>query len=152
MSIEINLAGKTAAITGAGRGLGKAIALTLAKAGASVWVGSRKEDQSKEIVKELQDMGYKAGYSVVDVSKLDEMKRFIDNAEKFGGEKLDIMVNNAGVVETDDFFETSVEQIDKLFDINIVGVSNALQTALPKMIPNKAGKIVIISSFAGQNG
>jgi 3-oxoacyl-[acyl-carrier protein] reductase len=70
MSIEINLTGKTAAVTGGGRGLGKAIALTLAKAGANVWIGNRKEEQSKETVKELLELGVKAGYSVMDVSKV----------------------------------------------------------------------------------
>jgi len=152
MSIEINLVGKTAAVSGAGRGLGRAIAVTLAKAGANVWIGSRKEEQSKETVKIIQDMGFKAGYSVVDVAKFDDMQRFLDDAEKFGNGKLDIMVNNAGVISTDSFLDTTAEEFKRLIDINVVGVSNALQAALKKMIPNKSGKIVVIPSIAGEKG
>lgn len=152
MSIEINLVGKTAAVTGGGRGLGKAIALTLAKAGANVWIGNRKEEQSIETAKEIQALGVKAGYSVMDVANFNDMQRFLDDAEKFGNGKVDIMVNNAGVIDTDSFFDTSIDQFKRLLDINVIGVNNALQVGLKKMIPNKYGKIVIISSFAGQKG
>ncbi len=152
MSIEINLAGKTAAITGGGRGLGKAIALTLAKAGANVWIGNRKEEQSKETVKELLELGVKAGYSITDVASFDDVQRFMDDAEKFGNGKIDIMVNNAGVIDTTSFMEITGEQFRKLHDINVMGVSNTLQVAIKKMMPHKAGKIVVISSIAGRKG
>lgn len=152
MSIEINLAGKTAAVTGGGRGLGKAIALTLARAGANVWIGNRKEEQAEQTVKEIQEMGGKAGYTVMDVANFDDVQRFMDDAEKFGNGKLDIMVNNAGVIGTDSFLDTTVDEFKRQLDINVVGVSNALQIALKKMIPNKAGKIVVIPSIAGRKG
>lgn len=152
MAIQIDLTGKTAAITGGGRGIGKAVALTLAKAGANVWIGSRKEEQSKETVKEIQNLGFEAGYSVMDVSKFEDMQRFLDDAEKFGKGKLDILVNNAGIVDTSSFLDITIDKIKNLMDINVIGVSNALQTGIQKMIPNKYGKIVIIGSIAGQEG
>ncbi|NLD92098.1 MAG: SDR family NAD(P)-dependent oxidoreductase, partial [Fibrobacter sp.] len=71
----MNLAGKTAAVTGGGRGLGKAIALTLARAGANVWIGNRKEEQAEQTVKEIQEMGGKAGYTVMDVANFDDVQR-----------------------------------------------------------------------------
>jgi NAD(P)-dependent dehydrogenase (short-subunit alcohol dehydrogenase family) len=97
-------------------------------------------------------MDFKAGYSVIDVSKAEDMQRFLDDAEKFGNGKIDIMVNNAGVLETAPFLDTTVDEIKTLFDVNIIGVNNALQCAIKKMIPNKSGKIVITTSFAGQRG
>jgi NAD(P)-dependent dehydrogenase (short-subunit alcohol dehydrogenase family) len=80
------------------------------------------------------------------------MQRFLDDAEKFGNGKIDIMVNNAGVVDTTPFLETTEEQFRKLLDINVMGVSNALQIAIKKMMPHKEGKIVVISSIAGRKG
>lgn len=132
MAIQIDLTGKTAAITGGGRGIGKAVALTLAKAGANVWIGSRKEEQSKETVKEIQNLGFEAGYSVMDVSKFEDMQRFLDDAEKFGKGKLDILVNNAGIVDTSSFLDITIDKIKNLMDINVIGVSNALQTGIQK--------------------
>lgn len=152
MPIKIDLTGKTAAVTGGGRGLGKAIALTLASAGANVWIGNRKEEQSKEAVKEIQALGVKAGYTVMDVSRFEDAQKFMDDAEKFGNGKIDIMINNAGVISTDPFLDITPEEFKRLLDINVVGVSNTLQIAIKKMIPHKAGKIVVISSIAGRKG
>ncbi len=148
MSIKIDLTGKTAAIIGAGRGIGKVAAITLAKAGANVWIGSRSENQSKEVVQQINDMGFNAGYSVIDVSSFDDVQRFLDEAENFSGGNVDIVVNNAGILETAPFLETSVEQIKTLFGVNIIGASNVLQCAIKKMMPNKSGKIILTTSFA----
>ena len=152
MAIEINLEGKTVAVTGGGRGIGRAIAILLAEAGADVWIGNRKEEQSQGTVKEIQALGRKSGYTVMDVVDSDGMDKFLDDAEKLGNGKLDIMINAAGVIDTDSFLNMSDAQFRKLLDINTVGVNNALQGAIKKMIPHKAGKIVVISSFAGRKG
>lgn len=152
MSMIINLEGKTAAVTGSGRGLGKAMALELAKAGADVWVSCRTESEAQQTVKEIQALGRKSGYTVADVAKMADMQRMLDDAEKMGNGKLDILVNAAGVIDTDDLLDIGEEQIRRLIDINIIGTSNAIQAGLKKMIPHKAGKIITVSSIAGRQG
>ena len=152
MSIEISLKGKTAAVTGGGRGIGKAIAMTLAQAGAKVWIGNRTEEQSVKTVNEMKELGYEAGYTNMDVASYDDMKRFLDDAEKFGDGKLDIVVNAAGIVDTDSFLDLKVDQFKKLLDVNVIGVSNAAQVAIEKMKPHNEGRIVIVASIAGREG
>jgi NAD(P)-dependent dehydrogenase (short-subunit alcohol dehydrogenase family) len=88
----------------------------------------------------------------MDVANYDDMKRFLDDAEEFGNGKLDIVVNAAGIVDTDSFMGLKVDQFKKLLDVNVIGVSNAAQVAIEKMKPHNDGKIVIVASIAGREG
>jgi len=152
MSISINLSGKTAAVTGGARGLGKAIALTLARAGANVLICSRTESECKKTAEEISALGVKGEYMIVDVYDPAQVEAFTAKAVEMGGGKLDIFVNDAGVVDTTPWLDITLPQIERLFNINIIGVSNAIQSALRVMIPQKEGRIVIIPSIAGRNG
>lgn len=149
--MKIDFAGKTAVVTGAGRGLGKCVALLLAELGADVWVGDILQENAEQTVKEIKELGRKSGYVIVDVSKYDQIKNLLDTVEEKEG-KIDIFVNVAGIVYTDGFMGISPEKVQKIIDINILSVSFGCQLALEKMIPRKYGKIVNFSSVAGRSG
>ena len=149
MSIQIDLKGKTALLTGGGRGLGKAIAEVLAKAGANVFIGNRKEAEGERVVEELRKLGVKADFKKVDVSVDAEVEEFFRAGEAFAGGKIDFVVNNAGVIETVPFLELDGEGAKRVYDINVIGLSNVVRCALKKMIAQKEGRIVTTSSIAG---
>ena len=149
MSIQIDLKGKTALLTGGGRGLGKAIAEVLAKAGANVFIGNRKEAEGESVVEELRKLGGKADFKKVDVSVDAEVEEFFRAGEAFAGGKIDFVVNNAGVIETVPFLELDGEGAKRVYDINVIGLSNVVRCALKKMIAQKEGRIVTTSSIAG---
>ena len=149
MSIQIDLKGKTALLTGGGRGLGKAIAEVLAKAGANVFIGNRKEAEGESVVEELRKLGVKADFKMVDVSVDAEVEEFFRAGESFAGGKIDFVVNNAGVIETVPFLELDGEGAKRVYDINVIGLSNVVRCALKKMIAQKEGRIVTTSSIAG---
>lgn len=149
MSIQIDLKGKTALLTGGGRGLGKAIAEVLAKAGANVFIGNRKEAEGESVVEELRKLGVKADFKKVDVSVDAEVEEFFRVGEAFAGGKIDFVVNNAGVIETVPFLELDGEGAKRVYDINVIGLSNVVRCALKKMIAQKEGRIVTTSSIAG---
>lgn len=150
MAMTIDFTGKTALVTGGGRGLGKAMALTLADCGADVYIGNRKEEQGLQTVKEIQAMGRKSGFTKCDVSKYEDMEKLIADAAAFAGGKLDVFMNAAGVISTDDLMVISVEEIQRLFQINIMGTSHAIQLGLKQMMPQKDGVIITVSSIAGR--
>ena len=149
MSIQIDLKWKTALLTGGGRGLGKAIAEVLAKAGANVFIGNRKEAEGESVVEELRKLGVKADFKKVDVSVDAEVEEFFRAGEAFAGGKIDFVVNNAGVIETVPFLELDGEGAKRVYDINVIGLSNVVRCALKKMIAQKEGRIVTTSSIAG---
>ena len=109
MSVQIDLKGKTALLTGGGRGLGKAIAEVLARAGANVFIGNRKEAEGKSVVDEILKLGVKAGFKKVDVSVGAEVEEFFEAGEDFAGGKIDFAINNAGVIETTSFLDLDGE-------------------------------------------
>ena len=149
MSIQIDLKGKTALLTGGGRGLGKAVAEVLAQAGANVFIGNRKEAEGESVVEELRKLGVKADFKKVDVSVDAEVEEFFRAGEAFAGGKIDFVVNNAGVIETVPFLELDGEGAKRVYDINVIGLSNVVRCALKKMIAQKEGRIVTTSSIAG---
>ena len=147
----MEIKGKNALITGASRGIGRAIALSLAAKGANVGINYRARKTDAEQVKnEVLKAGVQAEIFKADVSKSDEVERMVrEFVEKFG--QIDILVNNAGVFP--DHFTTSEiteEEWDWLMDINLKGAFLVTKAALPH-IPD-GGKIVNISSIAGKMG
>lgn len=145
--ISIDLSGKTAIVTGAARGIGKTTALTLAKAGADVFIADINQEVGNETVKEIRNLGLKSKFVYCDVADLENMQSVIKEPEK-----LDIFVNIAGVMLTEGLMDAPVEKIDKLYKVNVLGCSNAYRAALERMIPQKSGKIVTMSSSAGRAG
>ena len=132
--MKIDLTGKTAIVTGAGRGLGKCVALTLAECGADVWIGDISLENAQQAAKEITSLGRKSGAIQVDVVDYAQMKNLVDTVEKEAG-KIDIMVNAAGIVITKTFLEITPEEVQKIMNINILSVSNGCQLALEKMMP-----------------
>lgn len=147
--MELN--NKTAIVTGARRGIGKAIALSLAEAGAKVVVSDLDRDDCQEVVEEIETKGGTALASQCDVSKQGEINSLIEKTkEEFGG--VDILVNNAGIFIQKPIEEMTKEEIDDVIDINLKGVINFSKAVVDEMKENGGGKIVNIASIAGLVG
>lgn len=147
----INLKGKTALITGASRGIGKACALFLAKAGADVIINYHKTKNIEKLVKEceryyVQTLPFKA-----DISSASECGKMVDFAIKNFG-RIDILVNNAGVWTYAPIDKMPDEVLNETLDINLRGVFYLLREVVPHMKKQKSGNIINISSTAGQRG
>jgi len=148
MSID----GKVALVTGAGQGIGRAIALRLARDGAKIALVDLKEEKIKEVADEVRQADRDATTFKADVSKREEVYAAIDHAEReLGG--FDIMVNNAGIAQIQPLSEVTPEQVEKIFKINVEGVLWGMQAAAKKYKERKQkGKIISASSIAGHEG
>lgn len=149
MSMDINFKTKTAVVFGAGRGIGQSIALELASAGATVYVADLLSDNCEAVKKELISLGYKAEAVAVDVGSYEQVDAVLEKAETETG-RLDIVVNNAGIVTLGSFLDTTPEEINKLIHVNLLGANNGCQAAIKRMKKYNQGKIVNTSSFAGR--
>jgi 3-oxoacyl-[acyl-carrier protein] reductase len=137
---------KVVIVTGASRGIGKAIALEFAKEGANVVVNYVKsEEEANAIVNKIKSLGSKAIAIKCDVSDEKQVKKMIDMTLKTFG-KLDILVNNAGIVFDVPFSECTVEQWKKTLDTNLTGVFLCCKYASIPMLRQKWGRIINISS------
>lgn len=146
------LEGKVALITGAGQGIGRAIALRLADDGADIAIVDMNETKMNDVAGQVRDRGRKAATFKADVSKRDEVYAAIEHAEKqLGG--FDIMVNNAGIAQVQPLSEVTPEELDKILKINVAGVLWGIQAAAKKFKQRKTkGKIISASSIAGHDG
>ncbi|MCE5220358.1 MAG: 3-oxoacyl-[acyl-carrier-protein] reductase [Clostridium sp.] len=146
------LKGKCAIITGASRGLGKAIALKLASLGANIVLNYRSsENEAIDVENEIKEMGVQVISVKGDISKLEEVENLIGAAkEKFGN--IDIMVNNAGITKDTLILRMKEEDFDSVIDVNLKGVFNCLKSITPIMVKQKCGKIINISSVVGLTG
>lgn len=146
------LTGKVALVTGAGRGIGKAIALKLSSLGAAIVINYRSsEKEAKELIDEITDFGGKAEAVQGDVSKIKDVEKVVKfAAEKFG--KLDILVNNAGITKDTLLLRMKEEDFDKVIEVNLKGVFNCTKHASSIMLKQKSGKIINISSVIGLAG
>jgi len=137
---------KIAIVTGAGQGIGRGIALVLAKEGAKVLAVDLNLENAKKVAEEIDKAGGKAAAVQCDVSKKSEVEAAIEKAlEEFG--QLDILVNNAGIYPYKPFLEITEADLDKIFAVNLKSVFLFSQAAALKMA--QGGKIVCISSIAG---
>lgn len=143
---------KVALVTGGAKGIGRAVALELARNGAKVAINyNTSEKEAKEVSKEIEKLGGKYFLIKADVSKLQEVKKMVEKvAEKFG--KIDILVNNSGVIEQVKFEDMSEEIMNKMIDTNLKGTAYCIKAVLPYMKKQGNGKIVNISSIAGIAG
>ncbi len=142
-----DLKGKNAFVTGAGRGIGREIALALARAGANVAV-SDVADSVFDAAKELESLKVQSLAIKCDVSNQDQVEAGKKQAlEKFG--QIDILVNNAGIYPQKAFMEMTDEEWNRVIRINLYGIFYCTKAFLPKMIERKYGKIVNLSSIAG---
>lgn len=148
----INLKGRVALITGGSRGIGKATAILFAKANADVAVTYHINDKSaNEVVQKIQDLGQDAIAIKGNVGKSEDVKRMVKEVlEHFG--KIDILVNNAGIWTYGAIGEMSEEVWDETIDVNLKGVFLFTNEVVPIMKKQKWGRIINISSTAGQRG
>lgn len=140
--------GKVVVITGASSGLGEAAARLLSEQGATVVLGARRADRLKSIAGELTGNGGKALALAMDVTHLDQVKKLVDAAVKQYG-RIDVMINNAGLMLHAPLERFKVDQWDNMIDINIKGVMYGIAAALPYMKEQKSGHFINVSSVAG---
>ncbi len=145
----MELKGKTAIVTGSGRGIGEGIALVLAREGANVVVNARKAQECEGVVKKIVSSGGKAIAVAADVSKKSDVTALADQTVKqFGA--IDILVNNAGIEGTPCLAkDLSEEQWDRVLGVNLKGVFLCCQAVIPQMMKQNKGRIVNIGSTAG---
>lgn len=143
---------KTALVTGAGKGIGRAIALALAKMGVLVIVNYRgSKEQAEETVQKIREMGQEAEAYPCDVSDFQAVETMMKTiVSKYG--RLDILVNNAGITKDGLILKMSEEDFDKVVDTNLKGTFHTIRHASRQMIRQRSGKIINISSVSGVMG
>jgi 3-oxoacyl-[acyl-carrier protein] reductase len=146
------LEGKTALITGSSYGIGKSIAILFAKEGARIVVNySKSEKKALKVVSEIEDIGSRAIAVGADVSKSSEVKKLVTRTvEEF--KTVDILVNNAGIIAFGDLEEIDDDRLEEVLAINYKGAFYCCRETVPIMKKNGYGKIVNVSSIAGQRG
>lgn len=148
--LDKRLAGQVAVVTGASKGIGKAIAHALAREGAHVVLAARSTKELDAAVREFAREGLKASQLPTDVSIPSQVAALVEGTvDGFG--RIDILVNNAGIGIFKNVEEMSVEEFDAMWNVNLRGVFLASKAALPSMIKANRGAIVNISSLAGKN-
>lgn len=147
----LDLTGKTAVVTGAGRGIGETIARLLAEQGAAVVVADINLDTAAAVAADIQSAGGIAAALHCDVSDPQSITQLFDAGEaQFGA--VDVLVNNAGIGNFKPMPEVTLEEWDRVVDINLRGVHLCSQRAMIPMCERKSGKIINISSMGGQLG
>lgn len=146
------LNGKVAIVTGAGRGIGRAIALQFVEYGSKVVINYRNSiTQVEELLNLIQDAGGEAIAVQADISKEEEAKKLIEEAVKHFG-RLDILVNNAGITKDNLMMRMSEADFDSVIDINLKGTFFCMKHASNVMLKQRSGKIINISSVVGITG
>lgn len=151
MSFCIDLTGKTALVTGAGRGIGQAIALNLARAGADIAVAELKAEFADESVRLISDLGRTARAYAVDVSDFDAVHAMISTVQADFGQ-IDILVNNAGITKDTLLLRMGEEEWDAVLRINLKGAFNCTHGVAKIMMKQRCGRIVNIASIIGLIG
>ena len=139
---------KVVVITGASSGLGEATARHLAAKGASVVLGARRADRIQALAEELTAAGHKARAVATDVTDGDQVKNLVQAAiDTFG--RIDVMLNNAGLMPLAPLERLKVDEWDRMIDVNLKGVLYGIAAALPHMQAQKSGHIINVSSVYG---
>jgi 3-oxoacyl-[acyl-carrier protein] reductase len=145
------LKGKVAFVTGAGKGIGKAVAIALANEGVNLGLLARTEADLKEVVKEVEALGVKAAYASMDISSQEDVDQAVKNLTDELGEA-DILINNAGIGKFATLLEMDPQEWKKIIDVNLMGPYYMTRAVLPQLIKKNGGDIINISSTNGLNG
>lgn len=146
-----SLNGKVAVVTGAARGIGRAVAVALAKEGVNVGVIARSEDALQSVVKEMEGYGVKAAYAVADVTNLEQVQAAAAKLKEHLG-LTDILINNAGTGKFEKLVDMDPADFKNIVDVGIMGTFNVSHTIVPQLIEKNAGDVINISSTNGLNG
>ena len=143
------LKNKVALVTGAGRGIGRAIAIALAKEGAEVIVNyNGSEERAKEVKQTIEENGGKASIYKCNVSDFEACEAMIKDVVKEYGH-LDILVNNAGITKDGLIMKMKEEDFDSVLNVNLKGTFNTIRHSVRQMLKQRSGKIINISSVSG---
>ncbi|MGG4218614.1 SDR family oxidoreductase [Paenibacillus jamilae] len=142
----LNIKGKVVAITGASSGIGEATARLLAQHGVHVVLGARRTERLEVLTSEIRSKGGSADYMQLDVTQKEQMEAFIKYAEKRFG-RVDVIVNNAGVMPLSKLEALKVEEWDRMIDVNIRGVLHGIAAGLPIMKKQGFGQFINIASI-----
>ena len=146
-----NLSGKIAIITGASKGIGKAIAMKLATCGAKISLVARNNKELDIVKKSIINLGGEAQSLICDVSNFESFSQVVAKTlEKWG--RIDILINNAGIAQDNIIIRMKENEWDNVIDINLKGCFNGIKAVTRPMIKNKYGKIINITSIIGQVG
>ena len=146
------LKGKVAVVTGASRGIGRAVALKLASMNATVIVNyAGSKDKAESVVKEIQEMGKTAEAIQCDVSDFEQCSQLIQQVQEHYG-RIDILVNNAGITKDGLLMGMSEEAFDRVIETNLKGTFNCIRFAARPMIRQKSGCIINMASVVGVAG
>jgi len=146
--MENNIKNKVIVITGASSGLGEETAKYLAEKGAIVVLGARREDKLQQIVNEITSNGGKALYQVTDVTNKEQVQQLVDKAVTAYG-KIDVLINNAGIMPIAPLSDVRTDEWDSMIDINIKGVLYGIAVALPIFQKQQFGHFINLGSVAG---
>ena len=147
----LELAGKVALITGAAQGIGRAVALLLARNGADIVVSDINLEKARETAKEIEAIGRRALAINVNVVKLEEVERMVQaTLEEF--KQIDILVNNAGITRDKLILRMTEEDWEAVLNVNLKGTFNCTKAVIRYMSKQKSGKIVNIASVVGEMG
>ena len=146
--MENNIKGKVVVITGASSGMGEAAAKHLSTLGATVVLGARRVERIEILAKEIKANGGQALAIAVDVTQREQVKKLVDaTVAEFG--RVDVLLNNAGIMPLSLVESLHVDEWDKMIDVNLKGVLNGIAAVLPYMKEQKSGQIINTSSVAG---
>ncbi|MBX9955144.1 3-ketoacyl-ACP reductase [Peribacillus simplex] len=147
----ISLKGKTALITGAGRGIGRATAIALAKEGVHLGLIGLTMSNLEKVTAELEQYDVNISAATADVADLEAVHQAVEHIKSDLG-SIDILINNAGIAKFGGFLDLTPQEWENIIQVNLMGVYNVTRAVLPEMIERKSGDIVNISSTAGQKG
>ncbi|SDH97747.1 3-oxoacyl-[acyl-carrier protein] reductase [Flavobacterium omnivorum] len=146
-----DLKNKNALITGAGKGIGKAVAIALAKEGVNVILVARTQSDLDQVAQEVNALGVKSLTLIADVANINSVNTAVDKAlSEF--KTIDILINNAGIAAFGKFLELEPEAWERIIQVNLMGTYYATRAVLPNMIERQTGDIINISSTAGLSG
>jgi NAD(P)-dependent dehydrogenase (short-subunit alcohol dehydrogenase family) len=146
-----DLTSKTALVTGAGSGIGAEIARTLARAGAHVFLADRDENAGQAVTSQIKESGGNAAFIALDVTSETDWRRAADQVLQDEG-RLDILVNNAGIGHVGTILQTTGEDLDKMYEVNVRGVFNGCKQFVPAMIESGGGSVINLASIGGVVG
>ena len=145
------LKGKNAIITGAGKGIGKAIAIALAQEGVNVGLLARTTSDLESLALELSALGIQTAVAAVDVSDRNAVNDAVSLVKATLG-PIDILINKAGIASFGSFMELDPERWEQIVKVNLFGPYYVTRAVLPEMIERKSGEVINVSSTAGKNG